>query len=249
MASIVWKYFSINDKDKTTCICNLCKAVISRGGKSAKTFTTSNMMNHLRKKHPEEFGKESRKTEGGEKRTHTESCGAGSASSSEGRSCKSQATIQEILTRKKLWDINDHRAQELHTRIGEMIALDIQPYSVTEDIGFQRVLKLACPNYSIPSRRYFSEKVVPNIYSKVRDKVQNMVNSAKYISLTSDVWTASTNGTPFLSLTGHWLSETFEQQMAVLRVVPFQGSHTAQRISEELLKAIGTYDLAKSKIV
>jgi len=75
-----------------------------------------------------------------------------------------------------------------------------------------------------------------------------MVNSAKYISLTSDVWTASTNGTPFFSLTGHWLSETFEQQMAVLRVVPFQGSHTAQRISEELLKAIGTYDLAKSKI-
>lgn len=58
MASIVWKYFSVSDKDKTTCICNLCKVVIARGGKSAKTFTTSNMMNHLQKKPPEESGKE-----------------------------------------------------------------------------------------------------------------------------------------------------------------------------------------------
>ena len=36
----------------------------------------------------------------------------------------------------KVWDINDHRAKSIHTKINEMIALDCQPYSVVDDIGF-----------------------------------------------------------------------------------------------------------------
>ena len=52
--SIRRKYFDIHPKNKNTSVCKLCQAIISRGGKSAKSFTTTNMLNHLRKIHPEE---------------------------------------------------------------------------------------------------------------------------------------------------------------------------------------------------
>jgi hypothetical protein len=58
-SSIAWKYFKVNPKDKTVCICSFCDTIISRGGKTAETFTTTNMMNHLEKFHPEEMAEES----------------------------------------------------------------------------------------------------------------------------------------------------------------------------------------------
>ena len=52
--SIYRKYFYVNPKNKNTSVCKLCQAIISRGDKSAKTFTMINMLNHHRKIHPEE---------------------------------------------------------------------------------------------------------------------------------------------------------------------------------------------------
>jgi hypothetical protein len=133
--STAWKYFKVNPKDKTVCICNLCDTIISRGGKTAKTFTTTNMINHLKKFHPENMAKESEASDK-LKRTHAE-C-SGKRSSTTQPPSKVQPTTEVILTKKKLWDINDHRAKEIHYLIGEIIAVDTQPYSIISDIGFQR---------------------------------------------------------------------------------------------------------------
>ena len=49
-----------------------------------------------------------------------------------------------------------------------MIAADLQPFSVVEDIGFIRHL---CPDYQIPSRKYFKDQVVQHIYNNVKEKL------------------------------------------------------------------------------
>lgn len=243
--SFCWKYFDVNPKNKNTSICKLCEAIISRGGKSSKTFTTSNMLNHLRKIHPEEAKIEENLEK--KKRKHNECSDKdipGTSASDYGHPAKHQATLESILAKKKIWDINDHRSQEIHYLIGEMIAVDIQPYSVTSDIGFNRLIAKLCPNYSIPSRKYFTEKIIPDIFTKVKTKIQSSLDEISSISLTTDIWTATTNNAPFLSLTGHWFSNDFEQCRAVLRVVPFPGTHTGARISEELHKALDEYKVS-----
>jgi hypothetical protein len=110
---IAWNYFKVNPKDKSVCVCNLCDTIISRGGKTAKTFTTTNMMNHLKEFHPEEMAKASEASDK-LKRTHA-GCSGISSSTTEPLS-KVQPTIEAVLT-KKLWDINDHRAKEIHCLI------------------------------------------------------------------------------------------------------------------------------------
>ena len=127
-----------------------------------------------------------------------------------------------------------------------MTAVDIQPYSVTSDIGFNRLIAKLCPNYSIPSKKYFTEKIIPDISTKVKTKIQSSLDEISCISLTTDIWTASTNNAPFLSLTGYWLSNDFRQCRAVLRVVPFPCTHTGARISEELHNVLDGYKISNT---
>ena len=101
-------------------------------------------------------------------------------------------------------------------------------------------------NYRIPSKKYFIEKIIPDIFTKVKTKIQLSLDEISSISLTTDIWTASTNNAPFLSLTGHWLSNDFEQCRAVLRVVPFSGTHTGARISEELHNVLDEYKISNT---
>lgn len=47
-----------------------------------------------------------------------------------------QLSLQETFERRKLWDINDARAKEVHKKILLMMAMDNQPFSMAEDDGF-----------------------------------------------------------------------------------------------------------------
>ena len=44
-----------------------------------------------------------------------------------------------------------------------MIALDLQPFSIVEDVGFVRLIQQLEPPYKLPSRRYITESVIPRI--------------------------------------------------------------------------------------
>ena len=41
-----------------------------------------------------------------------------------------------------MWDINDLKAERIHRKITEMMALDYQPLSVINDVGFTSLLQM-----------------------------------------------------------------------------------------------------------
>ena len=85
----------------------------------------------------------------------------------------------------------DHpRAKEISKRIDEMIALDNEPFTVVNHIGFKQLMKLLEPRYQLPSDKYFSETLIPEMYQKVYLKVKENVSSASHISITTDVWSS-----------------------------------------------------------
>jgi hypothetical protein len=61
------------------------------------------------------------------------------------------------------WEKNGEKTLAINKAIMEMIALDIQPFSLVEDAGFVRLLKLLQPKYTIPSRTHF--RMLKNSYS------------------------------------------------------------------------------------
>ena len=52
--SPIWDYFVVK-ADARFVDCNICHSPVSRGGATTKTYNTSNLIQHLRSKHPEEF--------------------------------------------------------------------------------------------------------------------------------------------------------------------------------------------------
>ena len=54
-ASPVWTYYEVSVEDEGYAICNICQAKVSRGSKSVKNMTISNLKKHLEKKHAEQY--------------------------------------------------------------------------------------------------------------------------------------------------------------------------------------------------
>ncbi|KAF9799911.1 hypothetical protein SFRURICE_013648, partial [Spodoptera frugiperda] len=82
----------------------------------------------------------------------------------------------------------------------------------------------ALPRYELPSRTYISQKIVPDIYNRIHDKIKTNISKAIAVSVTSDIWTCLHNSSSFLSFTAHWLSPEFQLQHGYL-----DKNETAQR--------------------
>ena len=108
--SDVWRFFDVSIDDETKAVCKLCNSILSRG-KNRKTFGTSSLTKHLRLKHTDEFSSV-------EKKRKLEESNMGTLCSIK----KQQQTLEQCLDKIKLWDINNRNANEIHYKIGEMIA-------------------------------------------------------------------------------------------------------------------------------
>ena len=54
-------------------------------------------------------------------------------------------------------------------KVGEMIANEYQPLAIVDSKGFRRLTN-SLERYQIPSIKYFSEIVIPDIAEKIRVK-------------------------------------------------------------------------------
>lgn len=153
-----------------------------------------------------------------------------------------------MLTRKELWQHDHPKAQTLTRLIGEMICLDLQPYSIVEDKGFTRLLKHVAPNYTIPSRKHFSTKVIPLMYETIKAKVKFELDQADFISLTTDGWTCQHTIQSFYSLTARFLTPEYKLRNVILQVTYFPESHTGVNISKFLNESLQTWEIPQEKI-
>ena len=225
-------------EDTKYAVCNTCQAKVSRGGGSTKSYTTTNLVSHLAK-HPDINKqyierKESQETPP-QKQTRK-------------RKLEQQLSLEETQELSKPWDINDVRSQRVHKRIGEMLAVDCQPLSMVEDIGFKRVLQTLEPRYKCPSRKYYTDTIIPKIYTGMKDEVYKLVGGAKYISFTTDIWSSSINITCLLSLTAHWIDDAFVKVSAVLHAQPIQEAHTGEYIAAQMESMLQIWEISRDKV-
>ena len=114
------------------------------------TFGTSNLTDHLKKKHPVDF-KDYEEKKKVQELTVKQSKEHG----------KKQLTLED--TNIQQWYIKDSRTVQVHNKIAEMMALNFQPLLIVSNVGFIRPLNTLEPRYKLPSRHYFTENVIPEI--------------------------------------------------------------------------------------
>ena len=128
-----------------------------------------------------------------------------------------------------------------------MIALDNQPFSVVDNTGFERLINLLEPRYKLPSRCYFAEVAIPDIYKEVKDKVQDFLQHQEYLSCTTDLWSSVAQDS-MLSLTAHCISSDFNPKLFVLQSVEFNGSHTGEKIANLITTCLQSWKVDKKMV-
>ena len=87
---------------------------------------------------------------------------------------------------------------------------------MVDDPGLTRLVRELEPQYSLPSTKYVTEKILPQIHSKVKAAVKKQLAGVRFFSFTTDAWSSDDGGASLLSLTAHWLTDTFARKSAVL---------------------------------
>lgn len=230
--SAVWKYFKVSDEDNKLAICNVCSAKVSRGGTVPKNFSTTGLIHHLKTRHPIEH-EEYRKT------TLVKSTPTTSQTPS----------VATLFEKTKKFEEDSVKARGITEKVMEFIALDDQPFSVVEDIGFRRLIQHIEPRYTLPSRRYFAETSLPAMYDRVAKHVHELMSTDRQtLSFTTDIWSSDVSPTSMLSLTAQWIDSDFKLQNILLHSREFVGSHTAAAISDALSTMFDTWHIEKSNV-
>ena len=198
--SAVWKYFNLENESSPTATCSICNTSISRGGNKRAAYNTTNLIRHLKNKHPNE---------------HIEFTRASQAKA------PTQKTLAEVFKKKEKYPRDSYMAKHITEKIIEFIALDIQPISVVEDKGFRRLLEFLNPRYDLPSRHYLSDTALPEMYSKVRDHLRGNLREVTALSFTTDIWSSDVCPMSLLSLTAHWIDSLLNYNVRCYRLTLF----------------------------
>ena len=81
----------------------------------------------------------------------------------------------------------DH-ARKLTNTIAEFIIYDMRPISTVDKEGFQMLFKLVEPNYTVPSRTHVMS-VIHRLYNKCTAQLREEINS-HHLALTTNLWTS-----------------------------------------------------------
>ena len=217
----------------------MCSATISRGAETAKCYTTSSLWNHLEWKHVATFKEaQAQAQQDVQKAEKFATVGATSAA---------QPTVATCFERKQLRSIDHPMAKSINRAIGEMICLDLQPFSIVEDVGFQRLMHVIEPRYKIPSRRFFTENMISDLHQKVRQAIQQQINEATLISFTTDSWTAEHTTQSYMSLTAHWIDVNFQRKSAILHCEALDSRRTADHLADLLMSMLTAWNITSDR--
>ena len=71
-------------------------------------------------------------------------------------------------------------------------------------------------------------------YQKLTSDIYKLLENSSNFSFTTDIWTNSKTNTSYLSLTAHWLNESFVYIHRVLHCREIEGRHTGLNISANI---------------
>ncbi|KAK0401961.1 hypothetical protein QR680_016066 [Steinernema hermaphroditum] len=213
------RYADYFDLQSDAAVCLSCRKKISR-----KDGNTTGLSRHLKSKHADDYAVFSGAVNAVKKR-------------------KVDDKTPSIISCIRDWREDGAKTAAVNRAIALMVAVDSEPFCIVERRGFVNLLKILAPWYNVRSRTSVSRTDIPNLYEEYKKRIQDRLESAKFVSFTSDSWTSEDNRHSLLSVTAHWIGCEPEgtQNSRVLGVLPIEGRHTADNLSSLLSNCIAEF--------
>lgn len=125
-----------------------------------------------------------------------------------------------------------------------MIVKDFQPLSIVTDEGFKNLIRLAFPNFFMPSRQIMAN-LLEMKYSSIRVALLTELNFVKNISVTADVWSAKFNQKSFLTITAHYMIDNSSTPKSIVlsTVDLYDQSLTSDHLSRTLYNVLNEWKI------
>lgn len=226
--SSVWQFYVVKENEPKLAVCISCKAEISRGGATTKTYNTTNLIRHLKNHHRADYA---------------------AFEASNQVKAKVASGSKEPASSPLFTFMSNEKSKATTRKLMEFMALDDQPFSVMEDPGFRNLMQHLSPRYNLPSRRYFSDVALPELFNEVSRCTRSLLEAdAKTLSFTTDIWTSDVSLMSMLSLTAQWIDQQFERQQVLLRCKEMPGSHTAANLSVEFKAMLDQWNISHESV-
>ena len=232
--SLIWNHFARienGEGSKKASMCNYCSTVIK-----IDYGNTSSMARHLQAKHTDIYKKfdiQRKENENKPKKQKTEY----------------QTTITDAIkvSEKAKWSSEHPKAKALTNAVGHWMAASLHPYSLVEEDGFRNVMKLAEPNYVVPSATTFSRRIIPSLVEELKKEIKDIISKEKNklasVSFTTDMWTSG-NNMSYIAITCHFvLDDSFTIESVCLGQYYFEGQHTGNNIRQKIEQCMEEWDL------
>ena len=227
--SVVWQFFEKEVGNERMARCLRCSKLVPRGkpNSAPNNWSTNSLRNHANNEHRAEWTKVLAGVKGKAKAAPSPRLTTGQFKDH----CQ-QASIREHMLPHgtKVWKATDPRTKKTNQKVLQFIVQDNQPFSVVEDDGFIQLVAHINPCYPVPSRKHITSLLDPE-YQRVKGLIQKDVNTATFVSFTTDIWTEDTTKHSFISLSAHWLDSEFVQRDYCLEGMHFPVAHTGENIS------------------
>lgn len=169
------------------------------------------------------------------------SSSSGTADTASKASIHSQQKLDTIFY--KPWSYENKKQQEAMVLLAEWMATAGVSYNSIENKAFARFISFLNPSFQTPSEKTIRKTVLPDIYKKVRNHVQSIINEVVYkCSFSIDFWTLQ-SAHAFISFAIHFLTDLWEQKVVTLECLPFDDQHTAANISDEIQALLHDWNL------
>jgi hypothetical protein len=218
----VWDYFEKNSFGLPQANCCKCRKTYKTSG------NTSNLWDHLLRAH----------------KINPKNPQNGSGSDSELEECRPpQQKKQKVLSFESyLYKRSDKKKIYLDKYVVAMIVLDMQPFSVVSDSGFKQLIKKLDSKYELPSKTTIKQRLLPELYNEIKEKLRRYLETVESVALTTDLWTSNYSTISYMTVTCHFLKEK-KLVSTVLDTLQLAGTHNAENISTCLQDIIKTWKL------
>ncbi|KAL6144248.1 hypothetical protein ACLB2K_054943 [Fragaria x ananassa] len=241
LKSVVWNDFDrIKKGDSCIAVCRHCKKKLS----GSSTSGTSHLRNHLircqrRANLPQIYTARDKKKEGALTIANFD------------QEQKTDEVINLVNIRFEQGqtkdDISNYGSSNFNqTRsrfdLARMIILHGYPLSMVEQVGFRVFVKNLQPFFELVTSEGVEADCM-EIYAKEKQKVSEVLDKLPgKITLTADMW-ASFGGSEFLSLTAHYIDESWQLKKKILSFIMVDSSHTEDMLSEIIIRSLMDWDI------
>lgn len=227
--SAVWTYFGFakNDVEQKSAKCKICRRAVARS-----RGNTTNLYQHLKNHHRQQY----------DACTKSVDVDEDEATTSHGKS--KQPSIKTAFASVTPYEKSSRRHSEITTAITRYIAKEMIPLNTVSGEGFQNLVHTLDRRYVVPSRTYFSQVAVPQMYAECRGKLEAELRSIGYFATTSDLWSSRTTE-PYISLTLHFIDDEFHLKSRCLTTTYFPEEHTGENIASAIKEILMSWGLCE----